>query len=1022
METHIPKFIKYNQRYILLKLLFTFMIFSLTANGQDYVNIVHQSNNYLSSFDDGGIPTNYNTNWDAAFDGFISTQGNLDYAVHTYDTNLKEITFNFNEPFYDLTFEYYNRSNACCDQRIDGSKVTFWADPEDGSGNLIPYERSLYHTNEDYNHVIRVSPHTNAYNVNNTIADIHNTKFVKVTLQFIGDVQNFREIQIIGTREGGTHNVLPSSCNLAQTATFDDGGIFLTDFARGWSTAFDGVTTSLGSNNYTVDTQNAANKTITFTLDQAYNDVSFRYYNRIDPVYRTSINGSKVTFHYQTPDGQQTGSTYRYLTGSYDVIEVAPDSNTGNTDNLPINTPSIRVTKVTLEFSDNNAQHFREIMICGTPAPDLDPEPQTCNNVAPIANLFYDETIMEDYVNTTGWPWDNIADGDTGTNVQHDYAVHLSQTDGKTIGFDLDNIYSNVSLKFYNRHNGNSSVQQRINGSYVTFYAHDNADEGSRTYKSYSRYLNNSDEYGVSVIQVSPYTTIGTNTNLIIENDELGQPLDFETQITQNSITPHDNFYKVTITFNGDVQNFREVEICGILSVSNQDDTCWQDNNGNGIIYNGTAEVNTLKTNYLLAGAYPDIIENTVAHFDGRLYISEKDITPDTDNERGLNDTSNINYQNHLLWVEEGIVTNDIALADVSDWPDYVFNEDYNLNSLKQLKAYINKYGHLPTIPSALELANIGRYSQVDMSKRTVKTIEEVMLHILRQEDEINELQKALKLINESFTDDVYSTKFNTKTNTKIADVIVPQNLNKNKIFVDKESVTQISELNPNLISGHNYRAEIQNKNVNYYRPRFVDLGGADGSVDNDGSCWQDNGNSISYPGTATAQTFKTNYLAVGANANIIDNTIAHFDGRVYISEKDDAPNPNNEQGLNDTTSENYQDYLLWVEEGIVTNDVAFADVTDWPDYVFDEDYKLNTLLELKAFIDRNGHLPTMPSAKIVEQNGFSQVDMTKRTIKTIEELTLYTIKQKQRITAIEKEIDAKMEYLQALLEKRKKL
>ena len=187
-------------------------------------------------------------------------------------------------------------------------------------------------------------------------------------------------------------------------------------------------------------------------------------------------------------------------------------------------------------------------------------------------------------------------------------------------------------------------------------------------------------------------------------------------------------------------------------------------------------------------------------------------------------------------------------------------------------------------------------------------------------------------------------------------------------------------------------------------------------------NCWEDNGNSISYPGTATAQEFKTNYLAVGANANIIDNTIAHFDGRVYISEKDDAPNPNNEQGLSDTTSENYQNYLLWVEKGITTNDVAIAEVTDWPDYVFSKDYKLSTLAELKAFIDTNGHLPTMPSVKIVEQNGFSQVDMTKRTIKTIEELTLYTIKQKQKITAIEKEIDAKMEYLQALLEKRKKL
>ncbi|MCW8309699.1 hypothetical protein K7A41_00495 [Sphingobacterium sp. InxBP1] len=39
---------------------------------------------------------------------------------------------------------------------------------------------------------------------------------------------------------------------------------------------------------------------------------------------------------------------------------------------------------------------------------------------------------------------------------------------------------------------------------------------------------------------------------------------------------------------------------------------------------------------------------------------------------------------------------------------------------------------------------------------------------------------------------------------------------------------------------------------------------------------------------------------------------------------------------------------------------------SDWPDYVFEEDYKLNNLKELEAFVKANKHLPEMPTANEV--------------------------------------------------------
>ncbi|MFN3403260.1 MAG: hypothetical protein ACK40G_04140 [Cytophagaceae bacterium] len=67
-----------------------------------------------------------------------------------------------------------------------------------------------------------------------------------------------------------------------------------------------------------------------------------------------------------------------------------------------------------------------------------------------------------------------------------------------------------------------------------------------------------------------------------------------------------------------------------------------------------------------------------------------------------------------------------------------------------------------------------------------------------------------------------------------------------------------------------------------------------------------------------------------------------------------------------------------------------------FPDYVFSSDYKLRTLDEVEKFIKVNSHLPEVPSAKDVEENGINLAEMDEILLKKIEELTLYLIELKK--------------------------
>jgi hypothetical protein len=90
--------------------------------------------------------------------------------------------------------------------------------------------------------------------------------------------------------------------------------------------------------------------------------------------------------------------------------------------------------------------------------------------------------------------------------------------------------------------------------------------------------------------------------------------------------------------------------------------------------------------------------------------------------------------------------------------------------------------------------------------------------------------------------------------------------------------------------------------------------------------------------------------------------------------------------------------YKLAVSGKVICEELKVSLTGNWPDYVFDNGYKRPSLTELKNFIENNKHLPNIPSAKEVENNGITVGDMQKRMMEKIEELTLYIIELQQQI------------------------
>jgi hypothetical protein len=85
-------------------------------------------------------------------------------------------------------------------------------------------------------------------------------------------------------------------------------------------------------------------------------------------------------------------------------------------------------------------------------------------------------------------------------------------------------------------------------------------------------------------------------------------------------------------------------------------------------------------------------------------------------------------------------------VQEPANWPDYVFSKHYKLMSLPELEKYIRENDHLPGIPSAKEAAENG-IGLGDMQKKLLEKIEELTLHLILQNEQIESMQSEINAL-----------------------------------------------------------------------------------------------------------------------------------------------------------------------------------------------------------------------------------------------------------------------------------
>lgn len=96
--------------------------------------------------------------------------------------------------------------------------------------------------------------------------------------------------------------------------------------------------------------------------------------------------------------------------------------------------------------------------------------------------------------------------------------------------------------------------------------------------------------------------------------------------------------------------------------------------------------------------------------------------------------------------------------------------------------------------------------------------------------------------------------------------------------------------------------------------------------------------------------------------------------------------------------------YILVVDGKAIMEEVEVQLSNNWPDYVFEEDYKLQSLSELEEAVKETKHLPGIPTASEIQSSGLALGEMQARLLEKIEELTLYVIQINKELSKVQSE------------------
>jgi len=126
-------------------------------------------------------------------------------------------------------------------------------------------------------------------------------------------------------------------------------------------------------------------------------------------------------------------------------------------------------------------------------------------------------------------------------------------------------------------------------------------------------------------------------------------------------------------------------------------------------------------------------------------------------------------------------------------------------------------------------------------------------------------------------------------------------------------------------------------------------------------------------------------------------------------------------------------DEKLTVKGKIHAEEIIVDLTVPGPDYVFEKyfdgasilkpSYSFPTLKEVEAFVKANKHLPEIPSANKMLENGVQLKEMNMKLLQKIEELTIYTIQQQKELEAqklINESLEYRFEKLESLIKNSK--
>lgn len=155
--------------------------------------------------------------------------------------------------------------------------------------------------------------------------------------------------------------------------------------------------------------------------------------------------------------------------------------------------------------------------------------------------------------------------------------------------------------------------------------------------------------------------------------------------------------------------------------------------------------------------------------------------------------------------------------------------------------------------------------------------------------------------------------------------------------------------------------------------------------------------------------TWKSSGRRRAAIAATREHNDSDYVGIAFFTRGTDGPGPiyesmritrNGNVGIGTTTPSNKLEV-----NGTIRSKEVKVEASPWPDYVFKDSYKLPSLKEVKSYINKNKHLPDVPSAKEVESDGVKLGEMNAILLKKIEELTLYQIQLMEELESVKEEL-----------------